>query len=54
MPCAVGICMSSLTTDHLCPHGLQEHLLYPACVAALVQGRITWRDDGVPIMWSAH
>ncbi|GBF89467.1 phosphoribosylglycinamide, chloroplastic [Raphidocelis subcapitata] len=32
----------------------QEHLVYPEAVAALVDGRITWRGDGVPIMWSAH
>jgi phosphoribosylglycinamide formyltransferase len=29
----------------------QEHALYPSCVAALVQGRVTWREDGVPVMW---
>eukprot|EP00887_Chlorella_sp_A99_P003047 scaffold9.g3047.t1 len=32
----------------------QEHELYPRCVAALVEGRITWREDGVPIAWTAH
>lgn len=32
----------------------EEHKLYPQCVAALCEGRVTWRDDGVPIMWSAH
>jgi len=32
----------------------QEHALYPEAVAALVDGRITWRADGVPIMWTAH
>jgi phosphoribosylglycinamide formyltransferase len=32
----------------------QEHLVYPEAVAALVDGRITWREDGIPIMWSAH
>ncbi|GAX73358.1 hypothetical protein CEUSTIGMA_g811.t1 [Chlamydomonas eustigma] len=32
----------------------QEHVVYPEAVAALVDGRITWRDDGIPIMWSAH
>eukprot|EP00877_Chromochloris_zofingiensis_P012009 jgi/Chrzof1/7061/Cz02g09100.t1 len=32
----------------------EEHMLYPEAVAALVDKRITWRDDGVPIMWSAH
>ena len=32
----------------------QEHMVYPEAVAALVEGRITWREDGVPIMWSAH
>jgi phosphoribosylglycinamide formyltransferase len=32
----------------------EEHRLYPKCVAALCEGRITWRHDGIPIMWSAH
>lgn len=32
----------------------EEHRLYPRCVAALCEDRITWRHDGVPIMWSAH
>jgi folate-dependent phosphoribosylglycinamide formyltransferase PurN len=32
----------------------EEHRLYPECVAALCEGRVTWRDDGVPILWSAH
>lgn len=32
----------------------EEHLVYPEAVAALVDGRVTWREDGVPIMWSAH
>jgi hypothetical protein len=32
----------------------QEHLVYPEAVAALVEGRVTWREDGIPIMWSAH
>jgi len=32
----------------------EEHRLYPQCVAALCEGRITWRHDGIPIMWSAH
>ncbi|KAL4447446.1 hypothetical protein ABPG75_004665 [Micractinium tetrahymenae] len=32
----------------------EEHKLYPECVAALCEERITWRHDGVPIMWSAH
>jgi len=29
----------------------QEHKLYPRAVAALAEGRITWREDGVPILW---
>jgi phosphoribosylglycinamide formyltransferase len=29
-------------------------VLYPEAVAALVDGRITWRPDGIPILWSAH
>lgn len=32
---------------------MQEHILYPETVAALVAGRITWRADGIPIMWEA-
>lgn len=36
------------------PMAVQEHIVYPEAVAALVDGRITWREDGVPILWSAH
>lgn len=36
------------------PGNVQEHELYPKAVAALVDGRITWRDDGIPVLWSAH
>lgn len=32
----------------------EEHRLYPLCVAALCDGRVTWREDGIPIMWTAH
>eukprot|EP00873_Tetraselmis_striata_P009943 jgi/Tetstr1/430207/TSEL_020036.t1 len=32
----------------------QEHQVYPEVVSALVDGRITFREDGVPILWSAH
>ncbi|DBA98485.1 TPA: hypothetical protein ACH3X3_012481 [Trebouxia sp. C0006] len=32
----------------------QEHRLYPTAVAALAEGRITWREDGIPIMWTPH
>lgn len=35
------------------PPGMQEHKLYPQTVAALVAGRITWRQDGIPILWEA-
>ncbi|KAL6770745.1 hypothetical protein ACKKBF_B32485 [Auxenochlorella protothecoides x Auxenochlorella symbiontica] len=31
----------------------EEHKLYPRCVAALCEGRISWREDGIPIMWTA-
>ncbi|MEW5311272.1 MAG: hypothetical protein WDW38_003000 [Sanguina aurantia] len=31
----------------------QEHSMYPEAVAALVDGRVTWRADGVPIIWTA-
>lgn len=34
--------------------GAQEHKLYPEAVAALCDGRVTWRDDGVPIIWEGH
>lgn len=30
----------------------QEHDLYPQTVAALCDGRIEWREDGVPFVWS--
>jgi len=30
----------------------QEHELYPSVVAALCSGRIGWREDGIPVMWS--
>ena len=33
---------------------VQEHRLYPHVVAALVAGRINWRADGIPVIWSAH
>ncbi len=33
---------------------VQEHRLYPTAVAALAEGRITWREDGIPIMWTPH
>ncbi|GLC64850.1 Phosphoribosylglycinamide formyltransferase (GART), partial [Pleodorina starrii] len=29
----------------------EEHVVYPHCVAALCDGRIGWREDGVPILW---
>jgi phosphoribosylglycinamide formyltransferase len=32
----------------------EEHRLYPKCVAALCEGRITFRNDGIPIMWNAR
>ncbi len=32
---------------------VQEHKLYPHAVSALVDGRITWRADGVPVLWTA-
>ena len=32
----------------------QEHRLYPHAVAALVDGRINWRSDGIPVIWTAH
>lgn len=35
-------------------HLLQEHKLYPTAVGALAEGRISWREDGIPIMWTPH
>ena len=32
----------------------EEHSLYPNCVGALCEGRVTWTDRGLPILWSAH
>jgi len=31
----------------------QEWVLYPEAVAAMCDGRVTWRDDGIPVMWEA-
>ncbi|EFJ42570.1 hypothetical protein VOLCADRAFT_66954 [Volvox carteri f. nagariensis] len=31
----------------------EEHQVYPVCVAALCDGRIGWREDGIPILWEA-
>lgn len=52
-------CFQAPATSHLIAlrvHAslLQEHKLYPRCVAALCDGRITWRDDGIPVMWHAE
>lgn len=32
----------------------EEHQVYPEAVAALCDGRVTWREDGVPVMWTGH
>mmetsp|Transcript_4917 Transcript_4917/g.11921 ORF Transcript_4917/g.11921 Transcript_4917/m.11921 type:complete len:297 (-) Transcript_4917:175-1065(-) len=32
----------------------QEHEVYPEVISALVDGRITFRSDGVPVMWTAR
>lgn len=32
----------------------QEHQVYPYAVSALVDGRITFREDGIPIIWEAR
>jgi phosphoribosylglycinamide formyltransferase len=32
----------------------QEHAVYPHAMSALVDGRITWREDGIPIIWEAR
>lgn len=31
----------------------EEHVVYPRAVSALCDGRITWREDGIPVMWEA-
>jgi len=31
----------------------EEHKLFPKCVSALCEERISWRSDGVPILWNA-
>ena len=53
-----GGCVNRLrptpSSPHIAPPSLEEHLVYPEAVAALVDGRITWREDGVPILWAAH
>ena len=42
------------TADELAHRVLQqEWRLYPAAVAALCAGRVTWRDDGVPVIDAA-
>eukprot|EP00967_Tisochrysis_lutea_P152049 scaffold297032_cov22-Tisochrysis_lutea.AAC.1 len=51
---AVRSACPSLTLTHvfvLSPFQ-QEHALYPHAVSALVDGRISWREDGIPILWS--
>lgn len=31
----------------------QEHILYPQCIAAICDDRVSWRDDGIPYFWKA-
>lgn len=31
----------------------QEHVLYPQCIAAICDGRVSWREDGIPYIWQA-
>ena len=31
----------------------QEHILYPQCIAAICNDRVSWRDDGIPYIWKA-
>ena len=42
-------CRTQADSALLC---VQEHEVYPEAVAALVEGRISWRQDGVPVIWS--
>ena len=30
---------------------MQEHVLYPEAIAALVEQRISWRSDNIPVLW---
>lgn len=32
----------------------EEHKLYPEAVAALCDNRVSWREDGVPVLWEGH
>ena len=33
---------------------LQEHVLLPAAISALMDGRIAWRADGIPVLLEAR
>lgn len=35
-------------------HISQEHKLYPKCVAALCDGRISWTGNGMPVLWTGQ
>jgi folate-dependent phosphoribosylglycinamide formyltransferase PurN len=35
-------------------HRAQEHQVFPYALSALVDGRVTWRDDGIPVIWEAR
>lgn len=48
-PCCFSPVLDRCSSLILC-HGLQEHFLYPIVVSALCDGRIRWREDGVPIL----
>lgn len=49
-----AVCISPTDTPKIVARKVlqQEHKLYPECVAALCSGRVTWRADGVPIIWT--
>lgn len=47
-----SLSLSSPSTVTTPPYCIQEHTIFPHAVSALVDGRVSWREDGVPILWS--
>lgn len=43
-----------LLDDHKSKVDLQEHVLLPAAISALMDGRIAWRPDGIPVLLEAR
>ena len=48
----VETCAAIFLKSHVNGFLSQEHHLYVDVVAALCEDRITWRDDGVPLIQS--